>query len=1017
MDRQKFCSPPGEYREIPFWSWNDRLDPAELRRQVRLIGAGGWGGFFIHSRVGLQTPYLRSGWFDCVRASIEEARALGLHVWLYDEDKWPSGYAGGLSVTANPAYRAKSLVCKVDDRPNLLAERVATFSAREVDGKLSGFRLNPDPQITGQEDRLVQFYPLTAALGNPTFNDYTYVDLLNADAVHAFLESTHEVYARHNAAEFGKTVLGMFTDEPCFQFHSYIFGEFGYQATDLAIPWTQDLPACFLAQNGYDLLPHLPALFFDTGDYRSVRYDFYRTVTSMFIERYTKPVYAWCESHGLKLTGHFMGEDTLLWQIPWVGSVMPHLARMHIPGVDKLGRNVNGFDSGMVLTMKQLDSIVGQTGKERALCENYGCAGQDFAHTGRKWIGDWAYVLGINLNNPHLALYSMRGERKRDCPPNLFFQQPWWPENHLVADYFARLSYVLSQGQRKVDILVIHPIGSAWAEYRPGASAAVIRLDQALNNVLLQLMQAQRDFHLGDEVLMQPGEPCEARVEPATGGPRLVVGKMAYRLVIVPPAITLSKNTVRLLAEFAAAGGQVLALDPLPTLIDGRRPETGLLPADTRIVSCAGLPAVLDEVLPFDVRVPGSPHIWVHHREVDGRQVYFLANTDPDRAYQARVQVRGHGRTEIWDAATGDISELPVRVNAGLTEFELDFPVAGSALLVMDPEQPAPLPAVQPAPTHKELVLDNRWEPGREWVSQDRNALVLDTVQIQVEGREWSPCMPILEAQQIAVRAGTGSLFQLKFGFEVGEMFPGPVHLGVETPEQFQICVNGVEVDGSQVQGWWIDPAFKLLEITPAIQAGENTVVLSGSVTRTLELESIYITGHFGVAAAWLRRENHLGGQDFDRYSPHFRLTSPPQTVGETGTPHPLKVDLTANGFPFFAGRISLSQHIQIPVIVPTLSLEIDGLHAALAHVRVNGCEAGTACWAPHRINISAFAHPGDNTLEIELVGTLRNLLGPHHLAGGDPNRTNPEEFRDRAHWTEDYILTPFGWDQVRLCW
>jgi hypothetical protein len=55
--------------------------------------------------------------------------------------------------------------------------------------------------------------------------------------------------------------------------------------------------------------------------------------------------------------------------------------------------------------------------------------------------------------------------------------------------------------------------------------------------------------------------------------------------------------------------------------------------------------------------------------------------------------------------------------------------------------------------------------------------------------------------------------------------------------------------------------------------------------------------------------------------------------------------------------------------------------------------------------------------IEIELVGTLRNLLGPHHLAGGDPSRTNPEEFRDKTRWTDDYILTPFGWDQVRLCW
>ena len=94
---------------------------------------------------------------------------------------------------------------------------------------------------------------------------------------------------------------------------------------------------------------------------------------------------------------------------------MPHYPYFHHPGIDKLGRIINE-GPGTVLTVKQLDSAVCQLGKQRALCENYGCSGQDFAHTGRKWIGDWAYVLGITLNNPHLSLYSMRGERKRDYP-------------------------------------------------------------------------------------------------------------------------------------------------------------------------------------------------------------------------------------------------------------------------------------------------------------------------------------------------------------------------------------------------------------------------------------------------------------------------------------------------------------------------------------------------------------------------------------------------------------------------
>ncbi len=827
MDSERFRNPGQEYREIPFWSWNDLLDPDELRRQIGLMQEAGWGGFFMHSRAGLRTPYMGQDWLACVRAAVDEARSRGLTAWLYDEDKWPSGYGGGASVAANPEHRAKHLVCKVDARPNLLAERIATFRGREVGGVLLDVRPDPAPALTRPDDRLIQFYPAPMALGNRIFNDYAYVDLLHAGAVAAFLDSTHAAYASELGDEFGRTIPGIFTDEPCFQFPHYTYGEFGYQADDPAVPWTGDLPEVFEAANGYDLLPHLPGLFFDVGDYHRVRYDFYGTVTRLFVERYTKQVHRWCQEHGLRFTGHFMGEDTLLWQIPWVGSSMPHLAAMDIPGVDKLGRNVNDFDAGMVLTVKQLDSIACQTGKARTLCENYGCSGQDFSHAGRKWIGDWAHVLGANLNNPHLALYSMAGERKRDCPPNLFFQQPWWPENRLVADYFARLGYALSQGQRQVDILVIHPIASAWTLYRPDALHEVVQLDRALNDLLLRLMESQRDFHLADEMLMERGEPCEARVVTGAAGPRLAVGQAEYRVVVVPPAVTLSQNTVALLREFVAAGGILLAVEPLPHRIAGR-PAGPVLPPGTRIVCGATLPAALDRCLPFDVRVEGRPNVWAHHRKCGETDVYFLANIDPDHGHNATVQLRSTGRVERWDAATGAVSELAACTDRGITTLDLEFPPAGSHLIVIDPEKP-PLSVVAAVqPQDGALALDDGWTIS----ACSPNALVLDTARIQVEGASPSAPMSLLDAQRVLARAGAGARFRLMFRFDAAERVQTPLTLVMERPEQFRTWVNGQEIECSPAAGWWIDPAFRRADVTAGVRAGANEPIISGVMTR-----------------------------------------------------------------------------------------------------------------------------------------------------------------------------------------
>jgi len=999
MDITKFQTPPKEYREVPFWSWNDDLDPEELKRQIALMDEAGWGGFFMHSRVGLVTPYLGRRWMDCIRACVEAARERGMGAWLYDEDKWPSGFAGGLSVAAQPACRDQCLVCKVDNKPALLAERIATFTAREVNGQLVDIHPDDAPTLADDADRVIQFYPQAMPIGQAWFNDYAYLDVLNPEAVRAFLDSTHEKYAQAIGADFGSVVPGIFTDEPQLRF---------FRGRP-AVPWAADFLAYFQSRSGYDLLPHLPSLFFDTGEFHRVRYDYWRAVTQRFVESYTRQIYEWCDAHHLAYTGHYNAEDTLLSQIEGVGTaVMPHYAYMHIPGVDKLGRIINERQS-TVLTLKQLDSVVCQLGKPRALCENYGCGGQDFAHTGRKWLGDWAHVLGINLNNPHLSLYSMRGERKRDYPQNLFYQQPWWPENRLIADYMARLGYALAQGRRVVDILVIHPIGSAWVLYRPGATRDVRQLDQALDRLLMTLMQSHRDFHLGDELLMEPGAPCDAHVSKDEKGARLDLGQMTYRVVIVPPGVTLAENTVRLLREFAAMGGPVLAMKPAPTLINGRPADVPVLPSTTRMVTLDTLPGVLDELLPFDVRVPGQPAIWVHHRRVDGKDVYFLANTDLDHGSIATLQLRGTGRLEAWDLATGQVHPLTSQQRDGITEVTLNFPPVGSHLLVLHRDQPSA--TVEPVVERvvSEMQLGNTWE----LTLGGPNALTLDTAQVRIGEGEWSKPMHILDAHAVIAEAGYGTPFALRFGFDAAVRPAAPVYLVVESPQRFTFTVNGQRIANTDI-GWWTDISFRKIDISAAVQAGRNEIVLSGTFARDTELESIYVIGNFGVAARRLGEENRFNGQIFDRYAPDFYLVDLPVCVQSRPGAPGLALDLTARGLAFFAGRAALRQKIKWLPGERTV-LEIHNLRAAVAHVRVNGRLQGTVAWPPHRVEITEGLRPGENEIEIELVGTLRNLLGPHHRAGGDTHWTGPREFRDKSNWTDDFILVPFGFDEVTV--
>lgn len=93
--RNLLHNPPNEYRPIPFWAWNARLEAEESRRQVRELFEKGNGGFFMHARGGLTTPFMGDEWMENVKASIDEGEKYNMGAWGYDENGWPSGFGDG----------------------------------------------------------------------------------------------------------------------------------------------------------------------------------------------------------------------------------------------------------------------------------------------------------------------------------------------------------------------------------------------------------------------------------------------------------------------------------------------------------------------------------------------------------------------------------------------------------------------------------------------------------------------------------------------------------------------------------------------------------------------------------------------------------------------------------------------------------------------------------------------------------------------------------------------------------
>jgi hypothetical protein len=1015
LDWQIIQEPPPRFRPAPLWSWNETLPLEEVRRQVREMASGGLGGAFMHTRIGLTTPYLGDAYLAAIQAAVDEAQALGIHMYLYDEDRWPSGWGGGQVPLRDERFRVKWLY-EAAAGEILPTEQHVTLLKEQADG--------------------TRFYRVVSPLGHPNFSGTAYADLMDRDAMQAFLEVAYEPFARAVGSSFGNVIPAMFTDEPAI---TYLMDLPGLPRRML--PWTDALPAQFLRDHGYDLLPHLGELFEDIGTYTATRTDYYRTCAGLFERNYSQQLATWCREHGIAFTGHYMGEHSLAFALAWDVSILPQYRHEDWPGIDHLGLQVQE-----VITSIGCRSVVNQYRKPRMMSELYGTAGQHLTFADRKWIAEQQIVLGVNLLVPHLLLFTMSGERKRDYPANLWYQQPWWPQNRFVDDYLTRLCALMSQGQMVPEFLVLHPQESLYPLRRPAQPdatpweffdqrdrARIEAIDLGFQQLSRALLDDQRCFDYGDEtILAEVGSIITDGPQPA-----IRIGAMTYPLVVLPALTTLRASTLNLLEAFAAAGGPILATAQLPTMVDGRPDADGrlqrLLQHAVEIVPAADLQQRLAELVPPQLSVVekgAHPWLWQQTRVIGDQQVTMLVNLSRQRAFDAAIQLDQSGPLRQIDLV-GMTQKTLSEESGPLPPCTVHLPPGASTILLSGtaPSSP-PIAAEQTADIPTEVIGLTDWQVER----LDENALTLDYASFQCAEGPFSGPMPVLAIQQWLTETAYAGRVTLRYRFlsafagEVGL----PVTLVVEYPERCHMTINGeaIQPDGT----YWRDIRWSRLPITPYLRDGENVVEMVYAEFRPgdmtiyddaaarygTELEAIYLVGDFRVPMASLGVDH--GTRPLEPALPWLlhRLDPAPHLE----PPHVLAVgDLVTQGLPFYAGRIAyrsswefLAEHRG------RVMLALESFQAPVVEVWINGVRAGSLAWEPFALDVTDYVQPGRNSIELVLYHSLRNLLGPHHNAAGETMWQEPDvlfvgpaSFRPTAdHWAARFVegdTAVEGWD------
>jgi hypothetical protein len=206
--------PPADFRSAPLWVWNNRVTEAEIEIQLGDFKAHGIGGVFIHPRPGLITPYLSKEWLDLCRSAVDVGKGLGMKVWIYDENSYPSGFAGGRVPAEMPDSIGKGLrLTKAGSLPAAFPEKPLVILKKVEAGfeDITEKALQPAAGVLGTGEYYI--FTVQKAAPEAWFGGFTYVDLMSRAVTEKFLDVTLNAYKQTIGEEFGVTVPESFQDE------------------------------------------------------------------------------------------------------------------------------------------------------------------------------------------------------------------------------------------------------------------------------------------------------------------------------------------------------------------------------------------------------------------------------------------------------------------------------------------------------------------------------------------------------------------------------------------------------------------------------------------------------------------------------------------------------------------------------------------------------------------------------------------------------------------------------------
>ncbi len=998
LDGELFKNPTAEYRGLPFWSWNCKIEKQTIDEQLQIFKKMGFGGVVIHPRDGLDTEYLGDEFMEMARYTAEKCRETGLICWLYDDDRFPSGAADGL-VTKNPRFRAREMRITSKPLDGCLVSQ-SEFDAAVENGEIPrGYyltayavkienkymtdyrRLNTQDEIDAaiNNGENVRYAYLELAEGEEFFNGCTYSDTMNPSATDKFIEVTHERYKSWLGADFGTAAAAIFTDEPRIGKQQPIRA--AESDEDAFVPYTEYFALFCKDERGFDPLDIAPEYVWDRADGDlSGRHAYHDAAAECFARVFMDRICEWCGENGILMTGHILAESPLGAQTTTVGEAMRCYRRMDVPGVDML------IDGREFTSVKQAASIAAQYGREAVMSEEYGVTNWDCTFKTYKLQGDWQAALGVTIRVPHLSHMSIKGEAKRDWPGSIFYHAPWHGEFACIEDHFARLNTVLTRGKRITHVAVVNPVESLWISYGADDLTRKKRdeMDRQFEKFADKLLTGGIDFDYLSESLL-PEQDVK------TDGKTLTVGKCGYEAVVVPECDTIRKTTLDILKKFAESGGTVIFAGKVPTMVDTKLSSEAAELAEkcVRVNMDSGAP--VDALGGFrDIEYENN-NLLYQLRTDNGCKWLFLCHAYPSDGVRERntVKIRGEYSLTVYDTISGERFNMPAKVKDGMTVFEWDCCGEDSILLRLGkPENGLEDYAVNEFETVKTIDKIDRFN------LSEPNVLLLDYARFAVDGGEMHEKKALIKADNVVrealglvLRTGldrqpyavtAGAAHTVTMYFDIQSELETDCRLALEYADKCKLYLNGERVDGDII-GWYVDKAISIIEL-PKLKIGANVLRVDMEYNAKSYLENMYLLGGFGVRGT--------------------TVTAPASEL-KFG-------DICAQGMTFYTGNVEYVFDVDIDR-GDEYFIRVPRFNAPVMAVYADGKRCGRIAYSPHRASLGNLS-AGRHEIKIVMYGSRFNSFGALHNADENYTWYGNTSFRTTGDkWTDGYMLRPVG--------